>query len=53
MKTNELKQIIIAIEDNAKKSNITEIEQLFAQFLQEYPLKELFIDKELAKLKKS
>ena len=53
MKTNELKQIVIAIEDNAKKSNITEIEQLFTQFLQEYPLKELFIDQELAKLKKS
>ena len=53
MKTNELKQIIIAIEDNAKKSNITEIEQLFTQFLQEYPLKEVFIDQELAKLKKS
>ena len=53
MKTNELKQIIIAIEDSAKKSNITEIEQLFTQFLQEYPLKEVFIDQELAKLKKS
>ncbi len=53
MKTNQLKQLVIGIEQNAKKSDIANIEQLFSQFLQVYPLKEAFIDQELDKLKKS
>lgn len=53
LKMNQLKQLIIAIEDNAKKLNMTKIDQLFNQFLQEYPSKEALIDLGLAKLKKS
>lgn len=52
-KTLDLKELILGIEENAKKMNITEIRKHFNQFLQAYPSKEGLIDAELAKLSKS
>lgn len=53
MKTNDLKQLVVGIEEHAKKSEIVNIELLFNEFLQVYPVKEALIDQELAKLTKS
>ncbi len=52
MNTNDLKRLIIGIEEGAKNTELAKIELLFAQFIVQYPLKEAQIDKELKKLKK-
>ncbi|WP_051554560.1 ATP-binding protein [Maribacter antarcticus] len=52
MNTNDLKRLIVGMEDGAKNTELAKIELLFAQFLVQYPLKEAQIDKELKKLKK-
>jgi signal transduction histidine kinase/CheY-like chemotaxis protein len=51
MNTNDLKQIVVAIEDQAKNSEMEKVKLLFNQFLEEFPLKESLIDQELARLK--
>lgn len=52
MNTNDLKRLIIGIEEGAKNTELAKIELLFTQFIVQYPLKEAQIDKELKKLKK-
>lgn len=51
LRTNDLKRIVVAIEEHAKKSEMANVKLLFEQFLQEFPKKEELIDQEFAKLK--
>jgi signal transduction histidine kinase/CheY-like chemotaxis protein len=52
MNTKGLKNLIVGMEKGAKNEELATIEQQFSQFLAQYPLKEVLIDKELEKLKK-
>ena len=51
MNTNDLKRIVVSIEEHAKKSDMENVKLLFNQFLEEFPLNEALLDQELAKLK--
>jgi signal transduction histidine kinase/CheY-like chemotaxis protein len=52
MNTNDLKKLIVGMEEGANNTELAKIELLFAQFLAQYPLKEAQIDRELKRLKK-
>ena len=51
MNTNDLKSIIVGIEENCKMKKMGIINDFFKQFLQLYPKKEALIDIEFEKLK--
>lgn len=53
MHTNDLKSLIIGIEENCKMEKMESINGLFKQFLNLYPKKETLIDIEFEKLKQA